>query len=659
MRFLVAILVFLLSALSHGSITDPLFIKAELPVHVVFIGVDPGEVGDFTQYVDKSVRPAVIDWVKGDLAPLPYSFDVKIIVHLASGPMVEAVAKSLKESGVPLVSLSSDGNVRLAPMPLLYDMYVKSLSRYGVDAKSVVAVDASSLLLTMAALTEKYIPEAFWDFTVYIICGERLAGRPVAYFHRAVSPDTGIVAYDVGFNVYGGGWWSKSVMVDVCSAPPVEAYDKYNSQIVIQDTLKTAKNKAELIGLYVDLSVKFAFAKGNIYRPRYEDNVLINIYVVDISSNAISYSEVKRLFNGEMAMAAFKTLYPYAFIQTHIYLLEGEPRSEELKRRLRELIKDQGSYVVIDTDKALELIDNYDVVQRPSGVFVIPVFILVTDKTAVLSGGAVGAALPESHTQRAGEPWGVLIATAWGSVQRIGLTFVVAHEVGHVVGLFHSFNTAHENSSLMHVIAFLPVETAMTYSASWGPSLSLRDVFYGVYAFRSYYSIFDIDSVDRGVIVDLLERARENVLWVIKAGYGELLSSKIGEVEFYYNSAIEEFKKHNYFDRVNFKGLGVELSTSFDHAYMAYVKSRELVNLVKQLEGLGVGSMRDKVRVLEEENSRLRADLGKAGGEVGELRRQVAEYARRVKNAEDSANVFLFLSIALVVLLVAVSLRRR
>jgi len=628
---------------SGASIADPLHIEAELPVHVVFIGVDPATIGDFAQYVTKEVTPAYINWATYAPVPLPYTFHVKVLTDVASADMVNEVRSVMRRSGVPLTTLSQVGDRIVAPMPLLYSDYVNALVMYGVNPNDVIAIDAAYFLQSLAALTENYIPEAFREYTVYIICGKNLMGRQVAYYLSLVSPDTGVEAYDVGINVYGGGWWSRSVMVDVCSIPPVNAYERYKSQVVIRDTLDTAKDRAQLVGLYVDLAVRFAFAKGNIYRPRFADNILINIYVVDLSGQAITYAQVKELFNGEMALAAFKTLYPYAYFQMHIYLLEEDPRYEELKNKLRRLVVDRGKYVEIDLDEARRLIDESGIIERPEGVFVVPAFILVTSKTAVLKGGAVGIALAELNAQVAGEPWGVLIATAWSTLEDIGLTFVVVHEVGHILGLFHPFNTLQVDQKYMHVIPFLSIETSMTYSASWGPAWSLRDVFYGVYAMRTYYSIFDIDSTDRGIIVDLLNKTRRNVLEVIEMGYGEVLSNKIGEVEFYYNNAIEEFKRHNYFDRLGFRGLGAQLSTSFDHAYMAYIKSRELLNLAKALAEY--------------------TPTAKGSGEVlTTTERQSADvqkYAEMVKRAEENARLYMYLAIGLAVLLVLLSIKKR
>ncbi len=646
------LLLLALPLLAGASMLDPLKIEANYTLHVVFIGVDPREASGYEQYVSRELTPTYIT-VEGTAAPLPYTFRVSLEEHTADGGLRSYAGELIKRHSTGLADLlaGSEAQNEAAPLPFSPAQYRRALEERNIDPAKVLAVDAAEFLQRLTAYVYGGYPELAYKNVLFVLCGEALVGRPVSYYVRASSIDTGATAYDVGLVFYGGGWWGRTLMVDVCTVPhPLQAYRATLNDVPIAETWKDTGDKSRMLGTYVDLALRFAFIRGNVYKPKFADNILIEIWIVDLSDSGLTYRQLQSLFNGEAFISALKTLYPYAYFAVHFYLLEGRPDWENLRRKLRGAVSDAGDRVTIDMARAYLTIRESGIVERPPNVFVVPVFVLVTEKPSLLGGVAAGVALPEMYPSEEGEPWGVLIATEWDRLRRIGLTYVAIHEVGHVLGLHHPFITSHVDNGIAKTIAFNALETPMSYGNAWGPAFSLREIFYGVYAIRTYFSIFDLDSIDRGVIADLLLKAKRNVGQLYEMGLADYFRDGLSDIEFYYESAIALFRQQIYFDRLKFRGLGAQFASAFDYAYAAYVESRRLLAAARSLEPL-LRRYNDYVRELEalrEEGASLRRAVEELQGENSRLRELVERVGRDAELYRYGMGAALAIAVALV-----------
>ncbi len=640
-----------LPLLANASMLEPLEIEANYTLHVVFIGVDPSEANGYEQYVSRELTPTHIT------APLPYTFRISLEDHRADGGLESYAGELIKRHSTSLADLlaSPEAQNKMAPLSFSPAQYRRALEERNIDPTKVLAVDAAEFLQGLTAYVYGRYPELAYKNVLFVLCGEALVGRPVSYYVKASSIDTGNTAYDVGLVFYGGGWWGRTLMVDVCTLPhPLQAYRALLNDVPIMGTWKDVDDRSRMLGTYVDLALRFAFIRGNIYRPKFADNILVEIWIVDLSDSGLTYRQLQSLFDGEAFISALKTLYPYAYFAVHFYLLEGRPDWENLRRELRNVVSDAGDRVTIDMVRAYLTIRKSGIVERPPNVFVVPVFVLVTEKPSSLGGIATGVALPEMYPSEEGEPWGVLIATEWNGLKRVGLTYVAIHEVGHVLGLHHPFITSHADNKFSKAIAFNALETPMSYGNAWGPAFSLREIFYGMYATRTYFSIFDLDSIDRGVIVDLLLKAQRNIRQLYDMGLADYFGDELSDIEFYYESAITLFKQQVYFDRLKFRGLGAQFASAFDYAYAAYVESRRLLATAISLEPL-LRKYNDYVRELESlrgESARLRRDVEELQGENARLR-ELAEQVGR------DAELYKYGMGAALAMAAALALRRR
>jgi len=117
----------------------------------------------------------------------------------------------------------------------------------------------------------------------------------------------------------------------------------------------------------------------------------------------------------------------------------------------------------------------------------------------------------------------------------------------------------------------------MSYSNSWSGALQKDILFEGVYPMRTFWSIYDLDARDRAVVSLVLEDYEANYGEIIQTlRSNSLTSDDVPEVKDALRlarelaeNAVGQFKQHNYFNRLSFKGLGAQLESALDYAYAA------------------------------------------------------------------------------------------
>lgn len=183
----------------------------------------------------------------------------------------------------------------------------------------------------------------------------------------------------------------------------------------------------------------------------------------------------------------------------------------------------------------------------------------------------------------------------------------------------------------------------MSYSVSWVSAVEQTLDFPNTYPIRTFYSIFDLDNIDRATIILLLQNYEQNMQTILSTlRQNNINLNDIPELNIVLNSAksfakiaVEYFKMHKYFNRLEFKGLGAEDDTAFDTAFSAWLYTENIKNYV--LPGLV-----DEVKRLGGEVSRLtgireqlRGEAEKAQRELEEARATLEENKRKLAAAEE------------------------
>ena len=530
-----------------------------------------------------------------------------------------------------------------------YFDYLES-QEFPLEIFSDRAVRIDDVLWELIILTDTHMPEIKDEYLIYVICqgvetGQ--AGLPV-YVTYGQSPDTGEVFGMVGPNMYGGIWSSRSVVVDICAIPNPNGNFFADPSASISDKLgpylpvfayESPTDRLNLLGLYVDEIIDTLFVKSLLYMPSYSFNALFDLVVIDTTADGIGYEDVLRLLNLELVESAFRRLTPYNFysFRYNYYTLDEVPE-------LRSALVDHGEYVNVDPQAALSRAQEIGIIGQPIDDFTyIPNIIFVGDKD-VLIDGALGIAMPsEQDPARIG---GVLIGVSRASMDLEGLTVVVIHEGAHALGLAHPHDDIDERAMEPRTRwIYSWTDTAMSY-AKVIHVLEDRWIFSDLYPLKTYYSSFDSDALDRAVIYLLLNeyvRVRDEVLSKLDAAGIELsqvpeMGESLNEADRMAAEAIEEFRRHNYFDHFEFAGVGMQLTSSFDYAWLAlqlgYILDDQVEGLVQGKGGSYITQLEQSIRELEDALPQLQADLERERRTISSLEEGLKTTEERVDTVE-------------------------
>jgi uncharacterized protein YoxC len=429
------------------------------------------------------------------------------------------------------------------------------------------SIHAPSALNGMIGLLRKYDPQLLNDYVIFFICGAVALNNKPIYHTFSQYPETGKPAGDLFINIYGGAWWGRYVFVDLC------AFSRFRDYPSILD-LDSPADRLTLLTTYVDELIDMQFVKSTIYLPRYNIQMLVDIIVVDASGAGITFQKLVEAFDIELAEQALKTLTPYNLFtfRQQLYSLNDIPG-------FANSITVKNDTAIVNPYQAYQALKSSNIIGRSEeGIVYIPAVIVVTPyNTYVEEEGTTGIAIKDPEDPR--YPLAAFGASSYVRLFITGLTKTVVHEIAHAIGLRHPHDDFNEqkNSDIYSRIYTYSIETYMSYSDSWTEAAKRRTMREGQYPIRTFWSIFDLDTIDRAMISLLLEAYEKN--------YGDILR-RLGEVGLSLDDtptvknalgrsktlalrAVDEFKRINYFDRFEFKGLAADLKTSFDYAFMA------------------------------------------------------------------------------------------
>ncbi|MCS7134025.1 MAG: hypothetical protein NZ921_04430 [Candidatus Caldarchaeum sp.] len=630
-------------------------VKGELMINVFFYDVDLAWFGarNVDDFLEKIVDTGIIRPVaRSQLAAFsrdenlaPFEFEVNLRFLIPSRTVVNEYRELMRSQLMKTPYQIAQKAVEFAVSSNIPLSWVDS------------TVHARDALRVFASLTEKYFPEIAGGYAIFVFCSIPIRGdKPIIYHTFGQSTDSDRYLADFGITIFGGPWWGRYYYVDICSLPPPRFLQSITPLYLIDSQEERIAYLASLIDTLIDQNL----VKSTLYQPRYRMQSLVDIIVIDATVAGVGFDLLTRYFDPEMMEKAYRTLMPYNQFNIRLRKIDLASFPE-----IRSAIEYTPQGIILKDYTAYEILKRKGIIQEAADAnYVnIPVIILFTTTNSFVDKpGVLGRAAPNPR-----DPTYPLFASAaiyYEYVLEQGLTALITHEAGHMFGLRHphdDYDEYRRSESGFFPLTYF-TETLMSYSFSWAAAVQQQQIFEDYYAMRSFWSIFDLDNIDRATIMLLLRGYEENYGSIVRA----LRDSKIDvnnvpEVKNVLDAAkqfarksVEEFKKHNYFNRLTFRGLGAQLETAFDYAFAAWLYTENLKNLYlpaviqsyreyeskasnlrQTLEKLKAEA-EDARRKVEESRRGLeesRQELRKAEGEVSSLREEVSKSERQVEQA--------------------------
>jgi len=617
-------------------------LSAQLDVNVVLVGIQPSDFGVGSENELASILAGLVRKEATSYAgiyldePIPVAkFDVKLSVVTAPARMTSSfVDDYLRSFTTPAGYIPGE----LGRSLQRYKQYVAEV--FGADFvynlyQGLTRIDY--VLQQLAYYTERYMPEISNGYNIYFMCGNRFTdGYIPIYYLYGRTPEQHNLLGIVGMNMYGGMWTGRQVVIDICAIP-----NPYGNYVGLKNppydyppvwVYKDAAQQRMLLARYVDEVIDTLFVKSLLYVPTYRVNTLIDVIVVDATDWGIGSDVVRGYLSVELMEDALRKLAPYNFY-TFRYFYYWMKRDAP---QLRTALFDWGEYITVDSDKAFTLAEKLNLIEKaPEGVVHIPVLVFVGEKSMYVDKRyVIGRAIPMKDDP--GKPRGVVVGLSFEAVKEEGLTFTVTHEVGHTLGLAHPHDDIDETNIRIVGPGKVRMEVVTRWIYSWTdtvmayanvfPVMEDRSLFVGMYPMKTYFSTFDLDALDRAVVAMILSyyvNARAEIVDKLeKAGidpYGvEDIRLLLDRADSMASKAVDEFKRHNYFDRFSFTGLGAQLVSAFDYAWEAFYTVSVLSDFVdgfiasKNIDAKTIAQLEQQVSKLEEDADRLRSELADA-----------------------------------------------
>lgn len=290
------------------------------------------------------------------------------------------------------------------------------------------------------------------------------------YFIRSSDDATDKVFKSVGLRGYGGNY--NMMFFDMYAAPWIhfeqDTGEHYFPDLNVGDhyfphwiesmhDCDTEECMAFMIDFTTESALRYVISPSLQYDIHGADKYVVDVlvYTKPGQSSTITPATLKYFVNEEKLIREFEYLYPYADWEVRFTLEKHDDRglTQEFKQSLTEtriehldILDEEKRIHLLDTDEILPHLISWaaETDDTDSETVTIPVLVEVssidTDELYLDEYGVIGVAanMPDSN-----EPCCALIVTkqkhTWE--EKIGLTDLLLHEVGHVLGLMHSSTT--------------------------------------------------------------------------------------------------------------------------------------------------------------------------------------------------------------------------
>ncbi|MEE8132215.1 MAG: hypothetical protein V3T40_01405, partial [Nitrososphaerales archaeon] len=426
----------------------------------------------------------------------------------------------------------------------------------------------------------------------------------IPYYHtygvRSDDPVTDTEFMQEGMMGFGGS--GRFYFIDLSAGPWIYPYIPFSGLTQVHQNRFTvpAEDYQDLIAEYINDAIRLLFTPSYLYEPLYNVRYSLDILIIDQTGGrgfadiAEQYVSMSKIEN------AMVNILPYTEWEITVDAKGFDFMPRDLQRamiRSMEFVEDADVIIVRSKDLIVEL-DKFIKSQLTSKEFkekeeegkttsYLPVTIFISDpKTYVDNYGTIGRAVPDPSDER--YPCCVIVTIDKKTLEEdgVGLTDIVIHEVGHLLGLMHPHDGIDENGEFIRDWFFDWSHTPMTYStpSSMGCGLSIISPCGMV---NTEYGKFDFDTLHTGLVLDLLRASQSNVYEAMSKaealGYSQsnlppVVTSLLEKIDRYYLDTTEQFIAMNYFDPES-----DEPTDAFGLAFGASVSSSELLDIVDQL----------------------------------------------------------------------------
>jgi len=293
-------------------------------------------------------------------------------------------------------------------------------------------------------LTSKGVVPRDADYVLLIMYAPPPQGYFRTYYISKYVPEVGGYRNYTGMINFGGN--TPLYFIDLSAIPaewPNKGQPGYSSGIHVNTTVNpplwdvgSPSKAAELIKHYVEGYVGFLVARklfaGLKWVPRY----VVNVTVLDFSAGREGARKVLRMLNPSTLEVMLHALLPSAEWGVHVTVVNGN--TTPFREVLLEGVRRVGSCVALNASRIYTMLEEGVVakVAYVDGEAVIPVYVLVGTHPLCMYFGNT------NFTGMAMTGLGIAIAFPGYArrVYELGMDEVIAHEVGHMLGLPHPFD---------------------------------------------------------------------------------------------------------------------------------------------------------------------------------------------------------------------------
>ncbi len=298
---------------------------------------------------------------------------------------------------------------------------------------------------------------------------------------------------------------------------------------------KTEKEQNQLITNYINNATSLIITPSYLYPPVYKDAYVIDLLIVTEPSSTANEVLIVHFIDEDKIKSELQKIIPHSSWELQLTLerITSQDLPENVKKVLGSakniplFSEEFGPTIsVLDSEKVTEQLVNWATTRESSqfqdftdvkkSKWIIPVVVMIGERGNVLyidRYGVVG--ISPSHPEDETQPCCALALSndefVWDD--RVGVTDLVIHEIGHTIGLMHPFQGFDPNYERIQNNYFNWYASAMTYNtAPRGCGLWYHYYVEGSCGKAdSHFTEFEKNSISRGITTFLIKSAKNNV----------------------------------------------------------------------------------------------------------------------------------------------------